>query len=199
MNSATRRLMRSRSDSVIGGVAGGLGSYLAIDPLVVRVIFVLLALIDGIGLLAYLVMWLVMPPERQTRLAGDGSASQPHTHGSSGGWFRSATTVRQVFVEPSNRPWHTRFSAMTSEQPEPEEVPINDVQRDEPPADPEAQMRRNWLLGAILVGLGTFLAIKMLFPFLLPFVIPAALIAAGLFLITRHRSQPGQPDQHEQP
>jgi phage shock protein C len=56
-----QRLMRSRDDRVIGGVAGGLGAYLGIDPVIVRLVFVVLALAGGGGILAYLVAWLVIP------------------------------------------------------------------------------------------------------------------------------------------
>ncbi len=57
------RLYRSRTDSVIGGVCGGLGRYLGIDPTLVRLFFVLLALGSGIGLFAYILMWILIPPE----------------------------------------------------------------------------------------------------------------------------------------
>jgi phage shock protein C len=56
-----QRLMRSRDDRVIGGVAGGLGAYLGIDPVIVRLVVVVLALAGGSGILAYLVAWLVIP------------------------------------------------------------------------------------------------------------------------------------------
>lgn len=58
-----RSLRRSRDDRVIAGVAGGLGRYLGVDPVVVRVAFVVLALFGGSGVLAYLVGWLVIPEE----------------------------------------------------------------------------------------------------------------------------------------
>jgi phage shock protein PspC (stress-responsive transcriptional regulator) len=57
------RLTRSRSNRVIGGVCGGLGAHLSIDPILIRIFFVLLALGDGIGVLLYLVLWLVIPLE----------------------------------------------------------------------------------------------------------------------------------------
>lgn len=54
-------LYRSRSDRVVAGVAGGLGRTLRIDPILVRLFFVLLALGDGIGLLLYLILAVIMP------------------------------------------------------------------------------------------------------------------------------------------
>lgn len=56
-----KRMMRSRTERMIAGVCGGLAEYFHMDPTVVRVIFVLAALVNGIGLIVYLVLWLVMP------------------------------------------------------------------------------------------------------------------------------------------
>jgi phage shock protein C len=58
-----RRLYRSESDRMIGGVCGGLGDYLDIDPTLVRIVFVALALMGGPGLLLYLILLLVVPSE----------------------------------------------------------------------------------------------------------------------------------------
>jgi len=54
------RLYRSQQDRLIAGVCGGLGQYFAIDPVIVRLAFVLL-LAAGVGFLAYLVLWIVIP------------------------------------------------------------------------------------------------------------------------------------------
>ncbi|MBK9710435.1 MAG: PspC domain-containing protein [Kouleothrix sp.] len=60
------RLMRSRSEIVVAGVCGGLAEYFAIDPVIVRLIFVLVTLTSGIGLLVYPILWLVMPQAGST-------------------------------------------------------------------------------------------------------------------------------------
>lgn len=57
----TKRLYRSRSNVMIGGVCAGLADYFNLDPTVVRLIFVLLALLGGHGVLVYLILWLVVP------------------------------------------------------------------------------------------------------------------------------------------
>jgi phage shock protein C len=57
----SRRLLRSREDRVAGGVAGGLAAYLGIDPVIVRLVFVVLALAGGGGILAYVIAWIVIP------------------------------------------------------------------------------------------------------------------------------------------
>jgi phage shock protein PspC (stress-responsive transcriptional regulator) len=56
-----RRLTRSRSDKFVGGVAGGLGAYFDVDPILVRVAFAVSTLFSGVGLVAYLVLLAVLP------------------------------------------------------------------------------------------------------------------------------------------
>src|SRR5512136_1879746 len=56
-----RKLYRSRNDSRIAGVCGGLGEYLDIDPTLIRLIFVLLALTGGHGVVLYIILWLIVP------------------------------------------------------------------------------------------------------------------------------------------
>jgi phage shock protein PspC (stress-responsive transcriptional regulator) len=60
-----KRLMRSRTDRVVGGVAGGLGRYFNVDPLFFRIGAVALAFVGGAGLLLYLAALLLMPSEDQ--------------------------------------------------------------------------------------------------------------------------------------
>src|SRR3712207_1294419 len=57
------RLYRSRSEKMIAGVAGGLGEYFDVDPVLIRLLFVVTAFISGAGILAYIVLWIVVPVE----------------------------------------------------------------------------------------------------------------------------------------
>jgi phage shock protein PspC (stress-responsive transcriptional regulator) len=57
------RLTRSTDDKVVGGLAGGLGRYFGIDPVVFRIAFVVLTLAGGSGILLYLVGWLMVPDD----------------------------------------------------------------------------------------------------------------------------------------
>ncbi len=59
-----KRLYRSQTDRVLFGVCGGLGKYFEIDPVIFRILFVLFFFIDGIGLIAYLIMILIIPSEK---------------------------------------------------------------------------------------------------------------------------------------
>jgi phage shock protein C len=66
-----KRLIRSTTDRKVAGVAGGLARYFEIDPTFVRLAFVVLALLNGIGVLFYLVLWLVIPDEQSRELSGE--------------------------------------------------------------------------------------------------------------------------------
>ena len=55
------RLYRSRDNKLVGGVCGGIAEYLRIDPTLTRIITVLLFLLPGLGILTYLVAWLIIP------------------------------------------------------------------------------------------------------------------------------------------
>ncbi len=57
----TKRLYRSRKDSIIAGVAGGIGEYLDIDPVLIRIAFVVGTFAGGIGILIYIIAWIIIP------------------------------------------------------------------------------------------------------------------------------------------
>lgn len=62
MNTA-KRLYRSRTDRQVAGVCGGIAEYLALDPTIVRVIWVILSLAGGPGLILYIILAMVVPEE----------------------------------------------------------------------------------------------------------------------------------------
>lgn len=59
------KLYRSEKNRILGGVCGGLGDYLDIDPNILRIIWVLFCLVYGLGIIAYLVAWLILPAESE--------------------------------------------------------------------------------------------------------------------------------------
>lgn len=63
MSAENKKLYRSRNDRMVSGVCGGLGDFFGIDSTLIRVIFVLLAVFGGSGIVIYLVMLLIVPEE----------------------------------------------------------------------------------------------------------------------------------------
>jgi len=61
MDMQNKKLTKSRNDRKLCGVCGGLAEYLNLDPTIIRLIWVLLVLAAGTGILAYLIAALIMP------------------------------------------------------------------------------------------------------------------------------------------
>jgi phage shock protein PspC (stress-responsive transcriptional regulator) len=66
----TKRLYRDENNKVLGGVCGGLARYFNTDPVIIRVIFAVVALAFGTGLLAYIILWVAVPSSASKELGG---------------------------------------------------------------------------------------------------------------------------------
>jgi phage shock protein C len=119
-----KRLYRSRTERMIWGVCGGLAKYFNTDPTIIRVIAVILIFANGLGILAYIIMAIVVPAEGS-------KATTPEK------------TVREnveEMKETASEMGHEIRSALAKEKGEAEEVA-------------KAHHRRN-ILGIILIVLG---------------------------------------------
>lgn len=58
-----RTLNRKSSNAVLGGVCAGMGEYFRVDPIIFRIIFIVLSIKFGLGLLLYVVLWIALPEE----------------------------------------------------------------------------------------------------------------------------------------
>jgi phage shock protein C len=73
------RLFRPRTDRMIAGVCAGLGLYFGIDPVIVRLLFVVLALTTGITVMLYPILWLIMPEGAPAQTLPPGARFDPQT------------------------------------------------------------------------------------------------------------------------
>lgn len=88
-----RRLRRSNHDRMIAGVSGGIADYFGIDPIIIRLAFVALALLGGSGIGLYLIAWLVMPHEFEDESAAINALRGGHRAGG-----RALVAVGLLFV-----------------------------------------------------------------------------------------------------
>jgi phage shock protein PspC (stress-responsive transcriptional regulator) len=58
-----KRLHRSRTEKMVAGVCGGLAQYFNIDPTIVRLLWVVITIMGGAGILLYVVLWIIVPLE----------------------------------------------------------------------------------------------------------------------------------------
>jgi len=66
-----RRLTRDTKNAVLGGVAAGFANYFGVDPVLMRIVFIALSFLNGFGLVAYIVGWIIMPrDDRVAEVAG---------------------------------------------------------------------------------------------------------------------------------
>lgn len=73
------RLVRPRSERMIAGVCGGLGLYFGVDPVIMRLLFVVLALSTGLTLILYPILWLIMPDASDAKVLPPGARFDPQT------------------------------------------------------------------------------------------------------------------------
>ncbi len=56
-----KRLYRSRQNRILAGVCGGIADYFKVDPLIIRLFFVFIFFLNGAGILAYIIGWIIIP------------------------------------------------------------------------------------------------------------------------------------------
>jgi phage shock protein C len=100
------RVRRSKTDRVVAGVCGGLGSYFGVDPLWFRLAFVVLAVGGGAGVLLYIIGWVVIPEAGNE----EGRASQVNL-GNKGPMIAgiSLVVIGLLFMANIVAPWFNRF------------------------------------------------------------------------------------------
>jgi phage shock protein C len=59
--SPVKRLYRSGNERILGGVCGGIGEYFGVDPTLIRLLWVLFSLAYGMGILLYIIVWVIVP------------------------------------------------------------------------------------------------------------------------------------------
>lgn len=171
----TPRLIRSRQDRVIAGVAGGIAQYLAIDPVLVRLGFVAL-LFAGFGLFLYPVLWVIMPEEGSTRANPEQAFDQMRQ--------RAEQAGEQVWQAMQGETHSGKHDSAIGDRLEPEfEIPINNMGAN---ATVEPPRPRNQQLGAILIGVGALLLLSMVLgPLFGKILFPVLLVAVGFVLLRR--------------
>lgn len=69
------RLSRNPQNAILGGVCSGLGDYLGIDPVIVRIFFIIFALASGVGVLVYVLLWIILPRTDEVNPTGFANAN----------------------------------------------------------------------------------------------------------------------------
>jgi phage shock protein C len=172
MYTPTQRLLRSRSEKVIAGVAGGIATYLAIDPVIVRLAFIGL-FFTGVGVLLYPILWLIMPLE-----GGAGTAPEQAIDEMRQQVERAGDQVRDAFGGARR----ARYDSETGQPIDETEIPINDLG-----STPSAATNdRSRQIAILLIGFGGLaLGSLLLGPMFGKLLFPLLLIGAGALILRR--------------
>lgn len=148
-----KKLHKSSTDKALAGVCGGIGEYFGIDSVIVRLLFVLLCLGAGSGLLIYIVCALIMPDERKATESMN---------------IYTDYTVRDEFGQ------ETYYQDRAANYDGSYSADYNAYG-----SAPQGKDRRggNRSLGIVLIGVAAVILLKYFIP-----RIPSALIAAGILL-----------------
>jgi phage shock protein PspC (stress-responsive transcriptional regulator) len=103
-----KRLYRSAKSKVFGGVAGGIAEYFDIDPIIIRLLFVIIAFAGGGGAIVYLILWIALPLEPITPYTMNMGSSEPFNAGnpddqSTSEFGTGTSNPFNIPVKPENR------------------------------------------------------------------------------------------------
>ena len=151
-----KRLYRSTKDKMIGGVSGGLAQYFSIDPTIVRVLFVLSLFLGGSGIIAYIILWIVVPEE-------------PYIYN----------------MPSSSSSSHPEGENVNTESPEAKETASKLANEYHEVYEIGKRKKRQTFAGIVLVVLGMIILADNFFPrFDFVDIIPYILVLIGIWLLT---------------
>ena len=188
MGETTGGALRRGPDRIIGGVCSGLGAYFGVDPLLVRIVFVILAFLPpgaGIGVILYLVLWFLMEPAQ-------GAPTSP---------TRSVGARLRAMADELRDDFRSGFRSHPSSGEAPPSPTGSAAGSAAPPGAPlpPPSHARHWSygdrprgvwLGIILVAIGAYLLIDnlgLLRSIRWDIIGPVILIAVGLLVLLRRR------------
>jgi phage shock protein C len=175
---ATPQTFHRGKDRILGGVCSGLAEGLHIDPLWVRLGFVLLAFLQGVGLLIYIVLWLVMPEQVEGQ---DGMRS---------GFDSMSADLKRIGAELKSQFGGTPKPAASQGAPPPPDLAPSSTKA---PASAASTARTSIGLGVVLVIVGLILLGANTGLVQWSVIWPSVLIIIGVLLLARTLDRRRQP------
>lgn len=174
MGETTGGVLRRGSDRIVAGVCSGLAHYFGLDVMLVRIVFIVLALLHGVGIVLYIVLWFLMDPPAS--LQAEGSRHFGERLRSMG------DEIRDDF--------RTGFRRSQSSSTEPPATPTTSTPGGSTSPPPIYGRPRGLWLGIILIVAGAYFLLDnlgYLNAFRWDVFWPVVLIAIGIFVLLRRR------------
>jgi len=183
-----KKLMRSRRDNKVAGVCGGIAEYFNIDVVIVRIIWVISAILGGPGLGVYILCAIIIPKE-PIRTSYDKDFDSNKEEKQDGNFTEQK--YNEATDDYDNYGREEAYDRYNEEEiyEDRERAPYDEDRESSPyDEDDHEEKEINFAyLGIGLMGLGAFLAFKAIFPgFSFTFFMPAILIIGGLLLLNRN-------------
>ncbi|MDR3610754.1 MAG: PspC domain-containing protein [Ignavibacteriaceae bacterium] len=165
-----KKLYRSARERMLGGVAAGLADYFDVDPTIVRLVFVLSVFAGGAGLIAYIIMWIIIP--QGPFVPFDMNVNVPPQNQSAGAASDTGTGEG------------TRGTAETGSSTASNTATGTDPNSDYFQSMKNHHEKRGVTFGIILVVLGIFLLADSMMPGIhFHDIFPVALMVAGIVIL----------------
>lgn len=169
------RLYRTVQGRVVGGVAGGLADYFGMDPTIVRLIFVLLVIFGGSGVLLYIILWIILPEKNIYTPVNTYTTNAPPSTGSTSGIGEAYHGFEQG--KPS--------------------APENEIYTQVTEAHQKKKMEGSLIGGAMLIILGAIFLVQRFIPHInFRDLWPILLVSLGLILIFGNLPRKNNPDSN---
>lgn len=168
-----KRLYKSSTDKMIGGVCGGIAEYLQVDPVLIRVVAVISIFFGGAGIIAYIIAAIIMPRKEDPSNKSDKDTFYERNYGQASSTDSKTENTDQI----------------------PDASPEDQENWDKNKSEKEVKNIKTGkdfriLLGLCLIGFGAFFFLRQFVYWLnFSFVIAVALIVMGIYLIIKRNGE----------
>jgi phage shock protein C len=177
-------ITRSTSERKVAGVCGGLADYFTIDPVFVRLIFVVVTMTSGLGLPAYLVFWIIVPNDKQR--VPDALPRPQHHHAGAVSPPEHPPIMPAIHetikLERGDRPGSVAGQPSLPSQAKPSLTSAPDAPH---PLQPHQHKQRLHKFGFIILGIGVLVLLEHMGWVQMHILLPALLIIAGIILLRK--------------
>ncbi|MGD8781776.1 MAG: PspC domain-containing protein [Ignavibacteria bacterium] len=166
------KLFRSRKNRVLGGVAAGIAEYINLDVIIVRILMIVLTIFNGIGILLYIILWIVLPEEPIVFTTASSANSGTYTPGA--GTASSQTDNTSEAKSPD-----VEYTAEDYSKEQKIHEELN-----------KRKKSSSIVIGIILIIIGAAFTLHNFFYYFdFEYILPLAFIALGIILILKSKNK----------
>ncbi len=166
------KLYRSRKNRVLGGVAAGIADYINLDVIVIRILMIVLTVFNGIGVLIYIILWIVLPEEPLV--------------------FTTASSANSGTFSPGSEGENTQTEGTSDTKSDQTNYNAEDYAKEQKIHEELNKRKRSsgTIIGIILIVIGAVFTMHNYFYYFdFEYILPLAFIALGVILILNSKNK----------